>query len=230
MASRCNSDRMTARQSICREQKGRGGFCTRQAGDSPLHSQPTAVPLAAAPFFSVMEADTAPAAAEVNATHMVRVAGRGRALGTRPRLAVRARVATWPRGTTRPRALLGLTVAPQWVLPRDTVGKSTMWTVLKENAFFELLESKATSSYFWSGLLNVAKMTLHSKSSYQPSKYRIVIKNDVFHAIAVADERADIDGYWEWIEGEGSGAWERVRGSHRGRASENPPHLVQGGR
>ncbi len=31
-----------------------------------------------------------------------------------------------------------------WVLPRDTVGKATLWNVLKENAFFELLEHRVS--------------------------------------------------------------------------------------
>ncbi len=136
--------------------------------------------------------------------------------------------------TSEDAASAAATATHMWVLPRDTVGKGTMWVVLKENAFFELLQSKAETSYFWSAVSNVAKMVrlpgackavgfcvgcymcvfvpnktagpsrreqaLHAKSSYQPSKYRIVIKNDSFHAIAVADERADIEGYWDWID------------------------------
>ena len=82
----------------------------------------------------------------------------------------------------------------------DTVGKGTMWTVLKENLFFELLEHKAQSSYFWSGVMGVVKMASSSKGAVQPSKYRVVVKNDSSQAVAVAERREDIEQYWEWIE------------------------------
>lgn len=75
-----------------------------------------------------------------------------------------------------------------------------MWVVLKENQFFELLEHKAQSSYFWSGVMGVVKMTSSSKGAVQPSKYRICVKNDGSSAVAVAETRQDIETYWEWIE------------------------------
>jgi hypothetical protein len=36
-----------------------------------------------------------------------------------------------------------------WILPRDTVGKGTLWITLKENLFFELLEHKVVAAFVW---------------------------------------------------------------------------------
>lgn len=46
----------------------------------------------------------------------------------------------------------------------------------------------------------MVKLTSSSKGVVQPSKYRIVIKNETSQAVAVAEERHEIDSYWEWIE------------------------------
>ena len=43
-------------------------------------------------------------------------------------------------------------------------------------------------------------MTSSSKGAVQPSKYRIVVKNDSHSAVAVAEKREDIEKYWDWIE------------------------------
>jgi hypothetical protein len=112
------------------------------------------------------------------------------------------------------------TTSAMWVLPRDTVGKATLWNVLKENAFFELLEhrvrrrrvaavelssnvpffSKSQTSYLWSAVLSVVKTVSTTKGAIQPSQFRIVIRNDTSQAIAVAESRQDIDEMWDWIE------------------------------
>jgi hypothetical protein len=47
---------------------------------------------------------------------------------------------------------------------------------------------------------SVVQTVSSGKSAVQPSKYRIVIKNETSQAIAVAEEREEIEKYWDWIE------------------------------
>lgn len=46
----------------------------------------------------------------------------------------------------------GAATSAMWVLPRDTVGKGTLWTVLKENAFFELLQHRVSAAFVFQAL------------------------------------------------------------------------------
>ena len=74
-----------------------------------------------------------------------------------------------------------------WVQPRPTVAKETLYKVLEKNEFFEMLQHISTTNNIVSFLTSAIKKVSIAKSAQQPHSYRIVLTDNNFHAVAVAE-------------------------------------------
>ncbi|KAL6076934.1 GTPase activating protein (GAP) [Balamuthia mandrillaris] len=79
-----------------------------------------------------------------------------------------------------------------WVKPKGTSGLHVLWRVVRENEFFMLLEHKGALVPLVSSFLSAALST-------QPLRFRIVLKTEQSHAVAVSEDADEIEGHWNWI-------------------------------
>lgn len=95
-----------------------------------------------------------------------------------------------------------------WILPRPTsVAFSALWVVVEENEYFSLLENKTSSkaiigtvASLFRRVGNAARDGLAGAAVSEPLRYRIVLRDDEHHALALADEWDEIERDWEWIK------------------------------
>jgi len=98
-----------------------------------------------------------------------------------------------------------------WILPRPTTAYSTLWAVVEQNEYFSLVENignsgKTTGKAFLGSVANLLRRVenatregLVGAAAPEPMRYRIVLRDESHHALALADEWEEIERDWEWI-------------------------------